>query len=457
MTVKIINYNTDPDKLCGIAGFTSVSQEGYGELLEKISPEKAKTVLGNIIKLGHHSVIEHGIFTIAFENISAMFHQYLIEHRLASYTVRSKRYVNYSNVGHYVPSFFKYKPQLEKEFEEHVAFLSESYKKLVDAGIPTEDARFVLPFCTFDNIICTINARELAHFIYGCMYGHGRPYSEVRKAGEALLDQAKEIAPVIFDDINLFEHEESKKEEQLRGLFPDKSVPKLPEKKVDLLYCTENPDDKIATIATMNHLQVDADTAKELMHGKKTGVVNIICRNKRKREFEHANFTLRINKISLSVLTHLTRHRMQSLTIPKFTEVNMFYGNVLPKTISGKPELLEIYKATIDKTHELYKRFKGDGVPREVLSYLYQCGNLVSVVMTINARELHHFFRLRCCNRAQWEIQELADDILKEVKQKAPLIFEGAGSTCVIGNCPERNKTCGKMMDQRAKYQDMGK
>ncbi|MFH1450774.1 MAG: FAD-dependent thymidylate synthase [archaeon] len=455
MTVKIINYNKDPDMLCGIAAYTTVSQDGYEALLDKVPPEKAKKTLKNVVRIGHHSVIEHATFNILFENISALFHQYLIEHRLASYTVRSKRYVDYSTVGFFLPSFFQYKPQLEKEFREHVELLFESYHKLVQAGVPTEDARFILPYCTFDNILATMNARELAHFIYGCMYGHGSIFSEIRHAGEELLRQAKEIAPTIFDDINLFEHEESKKEEQLRGLLPQDRKKTLSDKKVDLLYYTENADDKIATITVMNHLQVNAEAAKVLMRNNKTGVINIVKRNKRKRELEHANFTVRVNQISLSVLTHLTRHRIQNLTIPKFNEIDIFYGNVLPKTISQNPELSKLYKDGIKRNHELYKKFLQNGVPREVLCYLYQCGNLASVIVTMNARELLHFFRLRCCNRAQWEIQDLADAILKEVKQVAPITFEGAGSTCVVTDCPERTRSCGKMMEQREKYNRM--
>lgn len=458
MSVKIINHTNDPDMLCGIAGYTTVSQESYKELLEKIAPEKAKKTLKNIVSLGHHSVIEHGVFTIDFEKVSALFHQYLIEHRLASFTVRSKRYVDYSTVGHFVPSFFKYKPELEKDYNEHVKFLFSSYNKLVNSGVPTEDARFVLPYCTEDNLIVTMNARELAHFLYGCMYGHGAAFSEIRHAGEELLEQAKQIAPTLFDDINLLEHEESRKEEQLRGLISFNNIQvekKLLDKKVDLMYATENADDKVATIAMMNHLQVDADTAKELMHGHKTNVINIVKKNKRKRELEHAHFTFRVNHISLSVLTHLTRHRMQSISIPSFTEMDIFYGNVMPKTIAQDPKLLEVYKDCIQKTHALYQKFKQYGVPKEVLCYLYQCGNLASVVITMNARELHHFFRLRCCNRAQWEIQEMADSMLKEVKKVAPVIFEDAGSTCVIGDCPERTKSCGKFIEQREKYRSM--
>ena len=75
--------------------------------------EKGKKFLHEVVKYGHHSVIEHATFSIAFEEVSSLFHQFLIEHRLASYTIRSKRYVDFSNIGQMVPEYFKDKPELK--------------------------------------------------------------------------------------------------------------------------------------------------------------------------------------------------------------------------------------------------------------------------------------------------------------------------------------------------------
>ena len=74
------------------------------------------------------------------------------------------------------------------------------------------------------------------------------------------------------------------------------------------------------------------------------------------------------------------------------------------------------------------------------------------LIMTMNARSLLNFFRHRCCNRAQWEIRELAELMLKECVAAAPHLFKNAGPSCVCGACPEGKMTCGKIKEMREKY-----
>lgn len=74
------------------------------------------------------------------------------------------------------------------------------------------------------------------------------------------------------------------------------------------------------------------------------------------------------------------------------------------------------------------------------------------MMLTMNARSLLNFFRLRCCNRAQWEIREVAEQMLALVKPIAPTIFAKAGPGCVSGPCPEGRMTCGKAVQVRKKY-----
>ena len=74
------------------------------------------------------------------------------------------------------------------------------------------------------------------------------------------------------------------------------------------------------------------------------------------------------------------------------------------------------------------------------------------IVVTMNARSLINFFNHRCCNRAQWEIRDLADDMLKCAKSIAPVIFKSAGPKCLEGPCPEGKMTCGEMIKVREKY-----
>ena len=77
------------------------------------------------------------------------------------------------------------------------------------------------------------------------------------------------------------------------------------------------------------------------------------------------------------------------------------------------------------------------------------------LIVTMNARELMHFFELRCCRRAQWEIRALAEEMLRLCRQAAPVLFANAGPGCVRGKCPEGEKSCGKAAEIREKYQNL--
>ena len=74
------------------------------------------------------------------------------------------------------------------------------------------------------------------------------------------------------------------------------------------------------------------------------------------------------------------------------------------------------------------------------------------IVLTMNVRELLHFFNVRCCNRAQWEIRELATEMLRQCYDVAPILFKNAGPNCVSGPCPEGKMTCGKSEEMRRKF-----
>ena len=74
------------------------------------------------------------------------------------------------------------------------------------------------------------------------------------------------------------------------------------------------------------------------------------------------------------------------------------------------------------------------------------------MIVTMNARSLKNFFRLRCCSRAQWEIRDVAAQMLFLVKEAAPTLFKGAGPACVSGPCPEGKMSCGKMAEMQEKY-----
>ena len=157
---------------------------------------------------------------------------------------------------------------------------------------------------------------------------------------------------------------------------------------------------------------------------------------------EHAVFTFEVDEVSRVLLAQITRHRLASFSVQsqRYCGANQ---NVVTPDSMVHPELLGDIVAVKKAVELLYKHARELGVPHEDCRYYTLQGGHTGFVMTMNGRELRHFFSLRCCNRAQWEIRELADKMLELVKEVAPVMFADAGPGCVRGHCPE-HKPCGR-------------
>jgi len=199
LEVKLLRYTTDPELLCGTAALTSTRSGSPSEIFEKMDLETAKRIIKRVTGYGHVSVIEHAAFTFSIEGVSrAMTHQ-LVRHRIASYTQQSQRYVTYNTLDNYVtPKSVAENPDAKKLFEETLSNISQSYQKLLNLGIPKEDARFILPNAAKTNIIVTMNARELRHFFnLRCC---ARSQWEIREVAIEMLRQAKKATPTLFEN-----------------------------------------------------------------------------------------------------------------------------------------------------------------------------------------------------------------------------------------------------------------
>lgn len=161
--------------------------------------EKARRRVKRVTGYGHMSVIEHAYFTFSIEDVSrAMTHQ-LVRHRVASYTQQSQRYVTYDTLKQYVtPPTIEANPEAKKIFDETLESISETYKKLLDMGIPKEDARYVLPNAAKTHILVTMNARELRHFF--SLRCCARAQWEIREVAMEMLKQVKKVAPSLFEN-----------------------------------------------------------------------------------------------------------------------------------------------------------------------------------------------------------------------------------------------------------------
>ncbi len=168
---------------------------------------------------------------------------------------------------------------------------------------------------------------------------------------------------------------------------------------------------------------------------------------------EHVSFTFAIEGVS-RVLTHqLVRHRIASYSQQSQRYVSEHdFEYIMPPTVAANEAAKEKFEQLMDTIQSTYNELVELGVHKEDARYCLANAAETKIVVTMNARTLLHFFQLRCCVRAQWEIRRLADLMLAEVKKAAPLLFKKAGPTCVTDNyCSEGDLTCGRLAAMQGK------
>ncbi|MBO8129345.1 MAG: FAD-dependent thymidylate synthase [Peptococcaceae bacterium] len=184
---------------------------------------------------------------------------------------------------------------------------------------------------------------------------------------------------------------------------------------------------------------------------------------------EHASFTFAVEGVSRSLLAQITRHRLASFSVQSQryvgetasqNEDGIFDYIVPPRIAELGPEQVAEFKRQMRQIQKWYDYWVdllgGDRDAYEDARFVLPNAAETKFVFTMNARELLHFFTLRCCDRAQWEIRNLADEMLLLVKKVAPAIFAKAGPACLRGPCPEGKLNCGKINEIREKYRSFG-
>ncbi len=195
MQVSLIRYTPEPELTVASAARLCYSEIGATQLLEKLTPTQVENLLRHVISSGHHSVLEHASFTFAIDGISRTTSHQLVRHRMASFSQQSQRYVSYKSPDYVIPPSIAEDPEKKRRFEEAVNAIFEQYRALIEAGIPAEDARYLLPNATTTRLVMTMNARELMHVcsIRLCM----RAQWEIRELFERIRDEVKKVAPII--------------------------------------------------------------------------------------------------------------------------------------------------------------------------------------------------------------------------------------------------------------------
>jgi thymidylate synthase (FAD) len=196
MNVKLLEHTPDPERTIAAAGRLCYAPVGADELFDEMSDAEIKKLLTFLIKAGHMSAIEHAVFTFAIDGISRACSHQLVRHRVASYNQQSQRYVTYDSLNFITPPTIAGKPDATAAFDKGNKAALALYKELLDAGVPAEDARYVLPNAAETKIVVTMNARELLHFF--TLRCCNRAQWEIRDLGKAMLDIVSEKAPTIF-------------------------------------------------------------------------------------------------------------------------------------------------------------------------------------------------------------------------------------------------------------------
>lgn len=195
MKVTLLAHTPDAEKVCAAAARSCYSGMGASDLLDKADPER---FLMNVVSMGHESVIEHAVFTFSVEWVSRSLTHQLVRHRVASFSQQSQRYVPLEEPSFVTPPTVANDPECARIFDEAMGAAWDAYNKLVEAGVPAEDARFVLPNACTTNITLTMNARELRHmFSLRCC---NRAQWEIREMAEQMLTLCREVCPAIFAD-----------------------------------------------------------------------------------------------------------------------------------------------------------------------------------------------------------------------------------------------------------------
>ena len=252
--------------------------------------------------------------------------------------------------------------------------------------------------------------------------------------------------------------------------------------KVTLITHTPDPEKIIAAAAKLCYRDIGIDSMMdELDEEKAASFVEMLSDIGHESPVEHISFTFGIEGVSRTFLAQITRHRIASFSVQSQRYVKKSdFVFITPPEIESDPEAKTVFEASMNNAIESYNKladilekkhyeqFISEGMSEkaarskaekkaiEDARFVLPNACETKMAVTMNARSLLHFFSLRCCSRAQWEIKAVADEMLRLCTEVAPSVFKKAGPSCVKeGKCPEGKMTCGKYAEIRKFYDSM--
>ena len=251
--------------------------------------------------------------------------------------------------------------------------------------------------------------------------------------------------------------------------------------RVELLQYTPNCEKLIAAGAKLCYSDAGIDGLLDNLEKDNTDkFLKMLMSIGHESPIEHATFTFGVEGVSRSLTHQLVRHRIASYTqkSQRYVKEGQF-EYVIPPEIENEPEAKRVFVETMEQEQKAYdeltsilqakhkESFIKEGLDEkeaekkaekkaiEDARYVLPNACTTAIIMTFNARSLNNFFAHRCCERAQWEIREMADEMLRLVKEVAPTLFEKSGPPCLKGGCPEGKMSCGKAALKRKQYLDI--
>ena len=240
-------------------------------------------------------------------------------------------------------------------------------------------------------------------------------------------------------------------------------MPEQKHLKVELIRHTLNPEETVALGAKLCYSKATIDELQDRISQKdQADFVEKLLSMGHESVLEHASFTFGIEGVSRVLLAQLTRHRIASFSVQsqRYVSYENGFGYIIPPRIEalGK-DAADEFRSQMETIQQWYtgwqqKLGNGEG-GNEDARFVLPNACETRILMTMNVRELRHFFSLRMCSRAQWEIRELANGMHRECLRVAPSLFADAGPACLRGKCPEGEKSCGKSAEKRKERKEL--
>ena len=230
----------------------------------------------------------------------------------------------------------------------------------------------------------------------------------------------------------------------------------MPEKKdlkVILLRHTLQPEETVALAAKLCYSKSTISDLNDKISSKdQSDFIKKLMDMGHESVMEHASFTFGVEGVSRVLLAQLTRHRIASFSVQsqRYVSYDKGFGYIIPESITalGEEAVMKYHEQmeTIEGWYKDWQNQLGGTVEKSNEDARFVLPNACEtrIMLTMNVRELRHFFSLRMCSRAQWEIRRMAEEMFRLCFETAPALFMNAGPACLRGKCPEGEKSCGK-------------